>query len=491
MPEIKCKACGGPVAFEPGAAEGVCQRCGAKQALPKGQDTDGLLRQAFLFLEDRDWQSAGECCELVLRRDPENALAYFGKLMAELHASPGDDLSEQKEPFDARPSCQQAMRYGDEALRDELESANAAIRARLEAERREQEAAEKPAESETATAPVRPKKKALPLILALVAVLLIGGGILLWRAYPPIKTGTFAVATGNEAIYQASLGEFDALMAVAHEESDIDRRFMLYAEAEAALLDAAVMMPYATNAGNETTFLITINLNRQSFALENGACASQKSAQQKNDALIAVQNNYFRKALLYAIDKEGVSSETSLIRNTYTPSTFVTLSKDVEDNRGHRFAAGTTYGEMLQYYLNKRGARIQTADGANGWYDPALARRYLKAAKEELGDLVSYPIIIDIPCNSQAETNVNRITKIKQSIEASLGTENVQVNLIMAETTEDYYGCEFSAQSAADVNCDLYCGQGWSPDYQEPATYLDTFCMGRTAEFLKALGLNG
>lgn len=41
-----------------------------------------LLRRVFLFLEDKNWQEADEYCEKVLDLDPENAMAYVGKLMA-------------------------------------------------------------------------------------------------------------------------------------------------------------------------------------------------------------------------------------------------------------------------------------------------------------------------------------------------------------------------------------------------------------------------
>ena len=39
-----------------------------------------LLKRIFMFLEDKDWNAANEYCEKVLDIDPENALAYLGKL---------------------------------------------------------------------------------------------------------------------------------------------------------------------------------------------------------------------------------------------------------------------------------------------------------------------------------------------------------------------------------------------------------------------------
>ena len=46
-----------------------------------------LLKRAFMFLEDGNFDGADEYCERVLDQDPENAQAYLGKLMAELEVS--------------------------------------------------------------------------------------------------------------------------------------------------------------------------------------------------------------------------------------------------------------------------------------------------------------------------------------------------------------------------------------------------------------------
>ena len=44
---------------------------------------DSLLKRAFMFLDDGDWDKADEYCEKVLDIDPENAEAYLGKFLAE------------------------------------------------------------------------------------------------------------------------------------------------------------------------------------------------------------------------------------------------------------------------------------------------------------------------------------------------------------------------------------------------------------------------
>ena len=79
-----------------------------------------LLRRAFMFLEDGEWAKADDFCERVLNLDPENAQAYLGKLMAELHVRRQEDLPNCKQPFDRSNNFRNAVRFGDKALKDEL-----------------------------------------------------------------------------------------------------------------------------------------------------------------------------------------------------------------------------------------------------------------------------------------------------------------------------------------------------------------------------------
>ena len=79
-------------------------------------NTAPLLRRAFMFLEDGNWQEADEYCEKVLDQAPENAQAYLGKLLAELHVSKQEDLADCAEPFDDSNNYQKILRFGDAKL---------------------------------------------------------------------------------------------------------------------------------------------------------------------------------------------------------------------------------------------------------------------------------------------------------------------------------------------------------------------------------------
>ena len=83
-------------------------------------NTAPLLKRAFMFLEDGDWNSANEYCEKVLDIDPENASAYLGKLLSELRVRKQEALKYQAEPFDHNNNYQKAVRFADEKLKAAL-----------------------------------------------------------------------------------------------------------------------------------------------------------------------------------------------------------------------------------------------------------------------------------------------------------------------------------------------------------------------------------
>ena len=84
-------------------------------------NTAPLLKRAFMFLEDGDWQSADEYCEKVLDLDPENAQAYLGKLMAQLCVKQVSMLKNCEKPFDLNNNYRKAYRFADDKLKSELE----------------------------------------------------------------------------------------------------------------------------------------------------------------------------------------------------------------------------------------------------------------------------------------------------------------------------------------------------------------------------------
>ncbi len=83
-------------------------------------NVEPLLKRAFMFLEDGNWQEADEYCEKVLDLDPENAAAYLGKLMAQLQVTKQEKLADLKEPFAENSNYQKALRFGNKDLQTAL-----------------------------------------------------------------------------------------------------------------------------------------------------------------------------------------------------------------------------------------------------------------------------------------------------------------------------------------------------------------------------------
>lgn len=89
-----------------------------------------LLKRAFMFLEDGNWQEADTYCEKVLDQDPENAQAYLGKLMAQLRIPTQDELKDNPNPLAELDNYKKALRFADDSLRTVLTEANKHIHQR-------------------------------------------------------------------------------------------------------------------------------------------------------------------------------------------------------------------------------------------------------------------------------------------------------------------------------------------------------------------------
>ena len=99
--------------------------------------TESLLKRVFIFLEDGEWETADAYCEACLDENPESAMAYLGKLMAELHVKVQEELKNQPKPFDGNANYRKAIRYADEELRNTLISYNKYINNRNENTRKD------------------------------------------------------------------------------------------------------------------------------------------------------------------------------------------------------------------------------------------------------------------------------------------------------------------------------------------------------------------
>ena len=84
-------------------------------------NTAPLLRRGYMFLEDKEWNSADEYFEKVLDLEPENGKAYLGKLLATLKCSKLEDVEYYDGNFRNDKNYQKVLRYGDSKTKEKLQ----------------------------------------------------------------------------------------------------------------------------------------------------------------------------------------------------------------------------------------------------------------------------------------------------------------------------------------------------------------------------------
>lgn len=228
-----------------------------------------------------------------------------------------------------------------------------------------------------------------------------------------------------------------------------------------------------------TTFFLNFNLDRKSYNFTSKTTDIEKKSTQE-----AVLNKNFRQAINFAYNRtaygaqsQGEDGATKILRNLVVPPTFVTIN-------GKEFG-DVVSSKMVNYGQEWQG--INFADAQDPYYNPEKAKAKFAEAKKELeAKGVQFPIHLDKTVEMTNKTEIQEISSMKQSIESVLGTDNIVID-IQQLSTDDYDNSGYLAQTAAQKDYDFYNG-GWSPDYQDPSTYLDIFSV-KSGGMLQNLGL--
>lgn len=213
------------------------------------------------------------------------------------------------------------------------------------------------------------------------------------------------------------------------------------------------------------SYVIGTNIDRQSYKH-----TAKKTDEEKQSTKKALLNKDFRQAISFAFNREAYAAQlngkdgaSKIIRNLYIPPTFVQ-------------ADGKTFGEMVKTQLDTYGDEWKSTkldDGQNGLFDAKKAKEEFAKAKTALeAEGVKFPIHIDMPVDQTTPSRVQRTQSFKQSVEEALGKENVVIDIQML-SKEDLQNVTLFAPNAAGEDWDLSDNVGWSPDYQDPSTYMD------------------
>lgn len=261
-----------------------------------------------------------------------------------------------------------------------------------------------------------------------------------------------------------------------------------------------------------TSFMAFYNINRTATANANDGTTAKttKSDEEIQRTNKAMQNVHFRRAISFAADRGAYNAQqvgedlkyTSL-RNTFTPGYFVSLSKDTTiqiNGTDTTFPAGTYYGEIVQKQIDADGVKIKvwdaenkTSDGFDGWYNPENAVEELNTAIEELAEEgitidESNPIQIEYPYPSAVEVYTNKANSYKKSVEAAFGGK-VVINLVDAVDVDGWYYAGYYVNYGYEQNYDVYDVSGWSPDFGDPCSYLDTMLPDYEGYMTKCFGI--
>lgn len=82
---------------------------------------DALMKRGYLYLEDHEWKSAKGYFDDALDVDPENAQAYIGMLLAEMHIERECDLHTAERSFVENYYYKKALRFADDDYQVKLQ----------------------------------------------------------------------------------------------------------------------------------------------------------------------------------------------------------------------------------------------------------------------------------------------------------------------------------------------------------------------------------
>lgn len=109
--------------------------------MPENIDTDieantdnpnsGLLRRAFMFLEDKEWKNADQYADNLLDAEPENPDAYLCKLLSEFRVSRKEMLSEVSREITGSKNYKNALKFDDASQKEFLERCASEVHARV------------------------------------------------------------------------------------------------------------------------------------------------------------------------------------------------------------------------------------------------------------------------------------------------------------------------------------------------------------------------
>ncbi|MBE9892452.1 peptide ABC transporter substrate-binding protein [Enterococcus faecium] len=299
--------------------------------------------------------------------------------------------------------------------------------------------------------------------------------------------------TKNESYWDPKNVHLDTVKWTYNDGSDPDGLFKSYENGE---LSAARVYPNSPGYKDVTkaypdgvtwsetdasTYNLTFNFNRGTFD-----ATSKTTDKEKEDTHNAILDRNFRLAVLFGFDKKSYNAQSvgeeganKALRNTLVPADFVEIG-------GKPY--GDTVASKLKALDSDAFGDVDLSDGQDGYYNADKAKEYMEKAKTELeAKGVQFPIHLDMPVEETSEVSVNMAKSLKKSVEDSLGSDNVVVDIHLLNDNK-YLAATYQATTGQAVDFDITNASGWGPDYTDPSSYLNIYD-SRKGDMIQTLGL--
>lgn len=299
--------------------------------------------------------------------------------------------------------------------------------------------------------------------------------------------------TKNESYWDPKNVHLDTVKWTYNDGSDPDGLFKSYENGELSLARVYPNSPgykdvikaypdgvtWSQTGGS--TYNLTFNFNRGTFD-----ATSKTTDKEKEDTQKAILDRNFRLAILFGFDKKSYNAQsvgeegaTKALRNTLVPADFVEIG-------GKPY--GDTVASKLKALDSDAFGDVNLSDGQDGYYNADKAKEYMEKAKTELeAKGVQFPIHLDMPVEETSEISVNMVKSLKKSVETSLGSDNVVVDVQLLNE-DKYLAATYQATTGQAGDFDITNASGWGPDYTDPSSYLNIYD-SRKGDMIHTLGL--
>ena len=299
--------------------------------------------------------------------------------------------------------------------------------------------------------------------------------------------------TNNESYWDPKNVHLDTVKWTYNDGSDPDGLFKSYENGELSLArvypnspgykDVTKAYPdgvtWSQTGGS--TYNLTFNFNRGTFD-----ATSKTTDKEKEDTQKAILDRNFRLAILFGFDKKSYNAQSvgeeganKALRNTLVPTDFVEIG-------GKPY--GDTVASKLKALDSDAFGDVNLSDGQDGYYNADKAKEYMEKAKTELeAKGVQFPIHLDMPVEETSEISVNMVKSLKKSVETSLGSDNVVVDVQLLNE-DKYLAATYQATTGQAGDFDITNASGWGPDYTDPSSYLNIYD-SRKGDMIHTLGL--